>query len=117
MQTLYQKSHPSWNTFFERNDIQTELIKIDNYLKTTNYFPDKENIFRFAKNDKTKIKVVIMGMEPYPSSFTLSEKTYPVATGRSFEIANLQSWSEKFKQSSLRNIICKRKSIFKSKKY
>lgn len=105
MQTFYQNNHHSWNTFFERTDIQAELGKIDDYLKNTKYFPDEENIFRFAKNDKTKIKVVIMGMEPYPSSFISGKKTYPVATGRSFEIANIHSWSERFKQSSLRNII------------
>jgi len=41
-------------------------------------------------------------MEPYP---TLDDSGNPVATGRSFEIGTVSSWLEKYKQSSLRNIL------------
>ena len=59
------------------------------------------------KLDIKNIKYVIVGMEPYPSSFEKDGIVYPEATGRSFEVASLQgkSWKDKFKQSSLRNII------------
>ena len=45
-------------------------------------------------------------MEPYASSFTdKNGDKIPVATGRSFEVANVNDWQQKFKQSSLRNIL------------
>lgn len=95
----------SWNEFLERKEIKEELDYIDDFLKARIYFPDKENILRFLEMDKNKIKVVIVGMEPYPSSYEKDGKTYPIATGRSFEIANVDNWDQKFKQSSLRNIL------------
>lgn len=97
--------HSSWNDFFDRADIKSELKEIEKYLTGINYFPNENRVLRFAETDKTKIKVVIMGMEPYPSSYTEGGKILPVATGRSFEVANIHNWNEKFKQSSLRNIL------------
>ena len=48
-----------------------------------------------------------MGMDPYPSQFELDGKIIPEATGRSFEVKSIRgkSWSSKFKQSSLRNML------------
>jgi uracil-DNA glycosylase len=80
-----------------------ELEEIES--KLGEIFPNEQNVLRFLQNDLNKIKVVIVGMEPYPSSFDLNGATYPVATGRSFEIANVTNWNQKFKQSSLRNIL------------
>lgn len=97
--------HSSWNDFFDRADIKSELKEIEKYLNGLNYFPNENRVLRFAEIDKEKIKVVIMGMEPYPSSYTEGGKILPVATGRSFEVANIHNWNEKFKQSSLRNIL------------
>lgn len=97
--------HSSWNDFFDRADIESELKEIEKYLNGLNYFPNENRVLRFAEIDKEKIKVVIMGMEPYPSSYTEGGKILPVATGRSFEVANIHNWNEKFKQSSLRNIL------------
>lgn len=97
--------HASWLDFLNREDIKIELEKIEKYLIDQKYFPAKSRIFRFAETNKTKIRVVIVGMEPYPSSYMDGESVLPVATGRSFEIANIHNWNEKFKQSSLRNIL------------
>lgn len=99
----------TWKDFFRRADISSELVSIESFLEKTHFFPNPEKVLRFAETDKTKIKVVIVGMEPYPSSYTEGDRILPVATGRSFEVANIHSWSEKFKQSSLRNIL---KSIY-----
>lgn len=105
MTILPNEIDKSWNDFLERKEIKEELNYIDNFLKARIYFPDKENILRFLSINKNNIKVVIVGMEPYPSSYEKDNKTYPIATGRSFEVANVDDWSQKFKQSSLRNIL------------
>lgn len=95
--------HPSWKDFFTKEIIE-ELDKIENKIGS-NYFPKKENVLRFTNLDLNEIKYIIVGMEPYPSSYEKNGIVYPIATGRSFEIDNIYSWSQKFKQSSLRNII------------
>lgn len=105
MNIVPDKAHHSWNSFLCRLDVKNELIKIEAFLKDTTFFPEEKNILKFLKLDKKDIKVIIVGMEPYPSSYEKNGKTCPVATGRSFEIANLDNWNQKFKQSSLRNIL------------
>ena len=32
-------------------------------------FSSKENIFRFAQTDRSNVKVILVGMEPYPSTY------------------------------------------------
>lgn len=96
--------HPSWDNFFT-DEIKEELINIENTINKTGYFPNKENILRFMQNDLNNVKVIIVGMEPYPSYYEENGKKIPEATGRSFEVASVKSWMQKFKQSSLRNIL------------
>ena len=93
----------SWENFFTIEIIE-ELNKIESQIGH-NYFPSKENVLRFTNLDLNKIKYIIVGMEPYPSSYEKDGIIYPIATGRSFEIDNIYSWTQKFKQSSLRNIL------------
>ena len=101
---LDRKIHSSWRSFltpeiiFKINECAKKLVNED-------YYPDRNNILRFLEMDKDNIKVVIVGMEPYPSSYKDGDKEYPVATGRSFEIANIKDWREKYKQTSMRNIL------------
>lgn len=97
--------HKSWNDFLS-NDIIYLLSKIEKEIGN-NHFPLKEEILRFLKVDLTNIKCIIIGMEPYPTDYTENNQTYPIATGRSFEVRNLRdkTWDFKFKQSSLRNIL------------
>lgn len=98
--------HPSWNEFLNKENVKEEMNKIDNFLNDELYFPRNENVYKFLEMDKNNIKVVILGMEPYPSFYTNKQgNKLPVATGRSFEVANVDNWSQKFKQSSLRNIL------------
>ena len=99
-------NHPCWDDFLKRNDIQNELKEIEIKIGQ-DYFPKKENIFRFMENDIKNIKYIIVGMEPYPSSFEYNGEIIPEATGRSFEVGSLRTktWGDKFKQSSLRNIL------------
>lgn len=101
------KWHKSWDRFMTEGVISC-LDKISEKIETGEdipYYPASENVLRFLQNDLDSVKYVIVGMEPYPSSFTESGKEIPVATGRSFEVANVKSWQQKFKQSSLRNIL------------
>ncbi len=95
----------SWNEFFNE-EIKNELEKIYNNINPS-FFPNEENVLRFAKTNFNNLKCVIVGMEPYPSSFIKDGKLIPEATGRSFEVNSLRdkTWSEHFKQSSLRNML------------
>ena len=70
------------------------------------YFPKKDKIMRFLSLDLQNIKCIILGMEPYPSWYINEDgKIEGVATGRSFEVKNVKSWQQKFKQASLINIL------------
>lgn len=112
MSLLPHTIHESWNDlltedFISRlNEIEQKLDSLPNQDCGYAYFPVKDKIMRFMEQDLKSLKSVILGMEPYPSWYIdASGKLLPVATGRSFEIANITSWKEKFRQSSLRNIL------------
>lgn len=93
--------HSSWSNFFNQNIIE-ELNKIEGLIGD-DYNPTSDKVIRFARTDLDKVKVIILGQDPYPQK--------GVPSGRSFEVQNLNSWSEKFKQTSLRNIL---RNIYKS---
>jgi uracil-DNA glycosylase len=98
--------HHSWNDFMS-DEIISIIHEIENEIgiEIKDYFPRKENVLRFLETDLNNIKVVILGMEPYPSWKVVNNSIIPEATGRSFEINSVSNWNEKFKQSSLRNIL------------
>lgn len=106
MSLLPKTIHPSWINFINNNEIKKELEKIE-ILIGNNYFPNKENILRFLSQDLNNLKCIIVGMEPYPTSYYEDGKEIPMATGRSFEVSILKGkdWNYKIKQSSLRNIL------------
>ena len=129
-----------------KNFIYSHEHELNKILKAIgdDFYPSAENVLRFARVNIKKIKVIILGMDPYPSSYILeagsqahpyrrvpsngkmsepflrdgglsasssrrgelaSPLERPVATGRSFEVANVDSWFQKFKQASLTNIL------------
>ena len=96
----------SWNDFIKRKDIIESLKNIESKIGV-NYYPSTENVLRFLETNLLNIKCIIVGMEPYPTSFIKDGKEVPIATGRSFEVALLEgeTWDYKIKQSSLRNIL------------
>jgi len=112
MSLLPKNIDPSWGKLLS-NDFIAKLNKIENELSLMPvhvssgyaYFPKKQAILRFLQQDLMNAKCIILGMEPYPSWYTESGTLTPVATGRSFEIGNVDDWSQKFKQSSLRNML------------
>lgn len=96
----------SWISFWNNNEIKVLWENISETLSREPHFPDAKNILRFQECNLEKAKVVILGMEPYPSSYKdVNSCEHPVATGRSFEIAYIDSWAEKFKQTSMWNIL------------
>jgi len=112
MTLIPQNKNNSWNNLITP-EFTTELDRIENLLDQLpvhpqsgyRYFPDKNQIMRFLELDLNNINYVILGMDPYPSWYTLDNVNYPVATGRSFEVGNLDNWGQRFKQSSLCNIL------------
>lgn len=61
-----QYFHKSFEDFIMKNEKELDLIceKIGD-----DFYPNKENVLRFARCDLNKIKVIILGMDPYPSSY------------------------------------------------
>jgi uracil-DNA glycosylase len=88
--------HNSWNDFLSKEIIEN-IKNIENEIENIDFTPKSENILRFLKNDLQSIKIIILGQDPYPEKGR--------ATGRSFEVGDLNSWQDKFKQISLKNII------------
>lgn len=85
----------SWDEFLT-DEIRKELDNIE--LKIGNdYTPSKEKVLRFLNLDLNKMKIVILGQDPY--------KPERVANGRSFQPNDLEQWTQSFKQVSLKNII------------
>lgn len=85
----------SWRKFLTSKTID-ELNAIESYIGD-NYTPPEDKVLRFMQIDLSKIKVVILGQDPY--------KPAGVANGRSFQPNDLVSWNQTFRQVSLKNII------------
>ena len=96
--------HSSWNSFLSDEILQL-LKKIEDSIPITNSTPKPNLILRFLELDLQQIPVVILGQDPYPQD--------GVATGRAFEVNGLNSWHDKFRNVSLKNIL---RSIYKAEK-
>lgn len=93
----------NWDFITEGRVVELQAI----YDSVERYYPCNENVLRFLDTDFNNLKYIIVGMEPYPTSAIIAGKEMPEATGRSFEVNSLRykTWNDKFKQSSLRNIL------------
>ena len=95
--------HKSWEKFINNSKYLDKMI--DFVSTTKNLCPSPDKVFRFLNCDISKVKYIILGMDPYPSTYKINGvKEVPVATGRSFEVANVENFTDKYKQSSLSNI-------------
>lgn len=101
---IYQpdRIHSSWKPFFDDKRVN-QISEIEKSIGEDDYNPEPEKVLRFASTDLNKLKVIILGQDPYPQK--------GVPSGRSFEVQGLNSWNDKFKQTSLRNIL---RNIYKS---
>ena len=94
--------HPDWFPFLTMENrkliesIETEVIK-------SGFTPSAEKVLRFFNVPLISAKITILGQDPYPQP--------GVATGRAFEVGNLQSWTQSFQNSSLKNIL---RAIYKA---
>ena len=64
----YNTRHDSWkelDTIVESSSFLSDFEKLDNAYKTGKIFPPKENIFNVFSRDKSLVKVVIVGQDPY----------------------------------------------------
>ncbi len=95
MSLLPKQIHSSWNEFLDKNTLML-LSEIEKAIGDV-YSPEKDKILRFLETDVSEIKIIVLGQDPYPEA--------GVATGRAFEVGTLNSWTEPFRQVSLKNII------------
>lgn len=95
MSLIPKDCHWSWNKFLTE-ELVAELDDIEMKIGN-NINPAHENVLRFMRNNLYDIKVVILGQDPYPEKGR--------STGRAFEVGDLISWNQKFRQVSLKNII------------
>ncbi len=87
--------HESWRPLLERT--APLWMSVLESLRDEPKNPPGSMIFRFAQTDLDRVRVVILGQDPYPQP--------GAATGRSFEVAGLTSWLAPIRQSSLRNLL------------
>lgn len=87
------KINYSWDDFIKNSKYLKSML--DFIEATNNISPKKDKVFRFFENDLENVKCIILGMDPYPSD---------VATGRAFEVSNIDKFTDKYKQSSLSKI-------------
>lgn len=85
----------SWENFLTP-EIKKEIDSIESKIGN-DYTPEREKVLRFLNLNLNEAKVVILGQDPY--------KPEGVANGRSFQPDNLESWTQPFKQVSLKNMI------------
>ncbi len=91
----FEMIHPSWQPFF--TPWRERLSEILAAAGQAPYNPPERLIFRFAQGELSRVRVVVLGQDPYPQP--------GAATGRSFEVAGLSSWQGTIRQSSLRNLV------------
>ncbi|WP_027723239.1 uracil-DNA glycosylase [Maridesulfovibrio zosterae] len=89
------KMHESWADFFSIQKLD-ELESIGKSIGH-DFTPSAERVLRFCEVDLKKIEVIILGQDPYPQP--------GVATGRSFEVGNIDKWSDLKRNASLVNIL------------
>lgn len=96
--SLKDKIHPDWVKFINvETIILLRQIEQKIFNESKNVTPIKENVLRFLTLPLKKAKVIILGQDPYPQE--------GVATGRAFEVGKLSSWTDTFRNVSLKNII------------
>ena len=97
---LLNSYHKSWEDFLTP-EIRKMLDDIEAEIGA-DYTPETSMVLRFLRMDVAAIKVVILGQDPYHSTYGNDLK---VANGRAFEPDNLNDWHDKFRQVSLKNIV------------
>jgi uracil-DNA glycosylase len=80
-----RRSPLTWEAVF--HDSAPEFSNVDEYIDGKLFYPLKENLFRaFELTPLDKVKVVIVGQDPYPQSVNIYGKIVPRAQGMSFSV-------------------------------
>ena len=96
------KYHKSFEKFVNNS---MYLAKMMDFISSCNNIcPKRSNVFRFLNCDLYNTKCIILGMDPYSSTYFNNGVEEPVATGRAFELMNITYWTEPHKQMSLTQI-------------
>lgn len=93
--------HSSWRGFLNDKTVK-QLENIERKVGS-DYTPDCYSLLRFMELDLDKVKVGILGQDPY--------KSEGVANGRAFQPSDLEDWYDTFRQVSLKNIV---RAIYKA---
>jgi len=96
MKKYLRNADPAWVSSFQRDGVFDEALRkhLSSFLDS--YAPGQKNVFRVFQLPLNKIRLVVVGQDPYPQP--------GAATGRSFEVGNVTAWNQKYRQTSLRNI-------------
>lgn len=86
----------SWKDFFNRKDIIGLLSNIEKEVGH-HFTPNPDKVLRFAEMNLDKMKVIIIGKDPYPQE--------GIATGKAFEVNGVSSWFDTEVNNSLKNMI------------
>ncbi|MBC7958279.1 MAG: uracil-DNA glycosylase [Vallitaleaceae bacterium] len=96
---LNERRSSTWNDLLDKTMTQAlERIELE---IGNNHTPEPKNVLRFMNNDLSKMKICIVGQDPY---FSLDGENL-VSIGRAFQPNNLVDWSQTYKQVSLKNMI------------
>lgn len=63
----------------------------------SNFTPAAGRVLRFLSFPLSAARIIVLGQDPYPQP--------DAATGRAFEVGNLHSWCQPFRNISLKNIL------------
>ncbi len=88
--------HSDWAPFLSE-EIRDLIANAEAEVVITGFTPSAEKVLRFLTVPIASGKIVILGQDPYPQAGD--------ATGRAFEVGTLQSWSQPFRNISLKNIL------------
>lgn len=91
-----QNIHSDWLSFLT-DENRSLVLQIEAEVERTGFTPPADKVLRFLSFPLTSAKIIILGQDPYPQS--------GAATGRAFEVGNLKSWNQPFKNVSLKNIL------------
>ncbi len=94
--------HADWHGFLSA-EMQKKIADTEQQIVHSDYTPGAAKVLHFLSVPLKKVKVVIVGQDPYPQP--------GVATGRAFEVGTLASWTTPFGNSSLKNIL---RAIYKA---
>ncbi len=92
----YISVHNDWKPFLT-SEIRDLIKQIESEVLPKGITPPAEKVLRFLEFPLESAKVIILGQDPYPQP--------GAATGRAFEVGNLKSWNQPFKNISLKNIL------------